>query len=250
MNAVPLSEGLDRHPEIELTYDVPSALADRLARGELDAALVPAVEAVRDPSYRIVPRVAITCTGAVLSVKLFCRVPPGDIRTVALDPSSRTSSMLARLWLEGLAGLSPEYVPPGNESTDATLLIGDPALRHQTSEHDVDLGEVWYAATGLPFVFAVWAMRADVGDAQLAEALLGAKLNGVQHLDRIADAEYGNRRLSPDLCRAYLTEHIRYDLAEAETAGLRWFLTLASEHGLLRVAPSRLDDMVMPVSAR
>ena len=158
--------------------------------------------------------------------------------------------MLARLWLEGISGLSPEYVPDDEPSPDARLLIGDRALHHESSRHDVDLGEAWYSATGLTFVFAVWAVHADRADARLTDILLDAKLDGVKQLDEIAAEEHAARGLSEELCRTYLTRHIRYDLNEDATAGLRWFLSLACEHGLLEMASPRLDDMILPIEGR
>src|SRR5689334_21598175 len=100
VNAQPLLAGLARRaPWIELTLDYPSVLADRLSRGELDAVLISSVEYLRGVphGYRIVPGVAIGARGPVRSVKLFLRVPPGDVRRIALDEGSRTSQVLARV---------------------------------------------------------------------------------------------------------------------------------------------------------
>jgi len=247
LNAVPLNVGLDANPDVELTYGVPSAIADDLAAGNLDAALVPIVEAVTIPGCRIVPHVAIACEGPVLSVKLFARQPISEAHTVALDPSSRTSAILARLWLEVFRGMSPDYVDgtSKDDAADAALLIGDPALRRPASEFDVDLGEAWFEATGLPFVFAVWATREGTDAPRIASALLEAKRAGVKRLDGIAEEEGSRRGLPEDLCRRYLTKHIRFDLSDAELAGMRRFLTLASEHGLVPATSLDFAEMLL-----
>src|SRR6266404_3435322 len=77
-------------PGIELFLDVPSRLADRLADGGLDVALIPVIEYFRAGTYTVVPNIAIASRGPVLSVTLFSRVPWASIRSVALDAGSRT----------------------------------------------------------------------------------------------------------------------------------------------------------------
>src|SRR5436190_24165840 len=99
LNTKPLIERLtDFAPNVELSLDLPSRLADRLAAGELDVGLIPAVEFFRG-GYTLVPNVAIGSRGPVLSVTLFSRVPWEAIRTVALDEGSRTSAALTQIIL-------------------------------------------------------------------------------------------------------------------------------------------------------
>ena len=85
--------------------DLPSRLADRLAAGELDVALIPSVEYLRGAAsgYEILPGFAIAARGPVRSVKLFSRVPFERIERLALDAGSRTSQALARVWLDAAA---------------------------------------------------------------------------------------------------------------------------------------------------
>src|SRR3954465_15848175 len=86
LNTKPLICDLEQlAPEAELLLDVPSRLADRLAAGELDVALIPVIEYFRAGSYSLVPDVSIATRGPVLSVTLFSRVPWPEIRSVALD---------------------------------------------------------------------------------------------------------------------------------------------------------------------
>ena len=138
LNSKPLVCGLEAlAPEVRLTYDLPSRLADSLSAGRLDVALVPSVEFFRTPGYRIVSDACVACRGPVLSVKLYCRVPPNEVRRVALDEGSRTSSVLVQILLAELCGVRPRWetlaIGCGLESTDAdaVLLIGDRAMRSE-----------------------------------------------------------------------------------------------------------------------
>jgi chorismate dehydratase len=94
--------------DADLMFDLPSRLADRLAKGDLDIALIPSIEFFQNPSYTIVSDACIACRGPVLSVKLFSRVPFEKIITLALDEGSRTSVALVRTLLRERYGLSPQ----------------------------------------------------------------------------------------------------------------------------------------------
>src|SRR3954453_1928358 len=135
LNSKPLVYGLDAlAPKVRLSFDLPSRLADSLAAGRLDGALIPSVEFFRSPGYAIVSDACVACRGPVLSVKLHFRVPPGDVRRVALDEGSRTSAALTKILLAELYGVQPKWEPLpigcGIETTDAdaVLLIGDRAI--------------------------------------------------------------------------------------------------------------------------
>ena len=96
LNTKPLVEGLDREPGVALAFDLPSRLATGLADGRYDVALIPSVEFFQDPSYSVVSNACIACRGPVLSVKLFFRRPPAEVKSLALDEGSRTSAALAK----------------------------------------------------------------------------------------------------------------------------------------------------------
>src|SRR4051812_40252686 len=175
LNSKPLVYGLESlAPEARITYDLPSRLADSLAAGRLDVALIPSVEFFRGPGQRIVSDACVACCGPVLSVKLHFRVPPTEVRRLALDEGSRTSAALSQILLAELCGVRPNVkslpIGCGPETTDAdaVLLIGDRAIAtpdllprsSQTATSSFieswDLGERWLDWTGLPFVFAMW----------------------------------------------------------------------------------------------
>ena len=103
LNAKPLYHDLCAYaPEVSLSMDLPSRLADRLAEGAMDVALIPSIEYLRgvDRGYEIIPGFAIAAHGPVRSVKLFSRVPWDRVERLALDAGSRTSQALARIWLD------------------------------------------------------------------------------------------------------------------------------------------------------
>ena len=122
----------------------------------------------------------------MLSVTLFSRVPWSDIRRVALDEGSRTSAALAQVLLRIRHGITPEVLPlpldraAEDVDADAVLLIGDRAMHACLPgfAHAFDLGQEWHDWTGLPFVYAVWAVRGGVDLGPVAEALAEAKRRG------------------------------------------------------------------------
>src|SRR5262245_65695577 len=123
--------GADR---LELSYDVPSILASRMAAGEVDLSLLPIIELARIPDLRVVPGLAIGSFGNCRSVLLVARKPLTEIESVALDPESRTSNALARILFAEAWGAAPEFVvgPKDLELAlaehDAVVRIGDKAL--------------------------------------------------------------------------------------------------------------------------
>jgi chorismate dehydratase len=243
LNTKPLIHELDTlAPDAELLLDVPSRLADQLADGSLDVALIPVIEYFRAGTYTIVPDISIASRGPVLSVTLFSRVPWTNIRSVALDEGSRTSAALTQVLLRKRYGIRPELVPlpldqPAEEiDADAVLLIGDRAMRACLPgfAHAFDLGQEWHDWTGLPFVYAVWAVRDGVELGPVAQALREAKRRGCLNVGPIAHREAPLLGLDAGFCRRYLSNIIHFDLGPREQAGLHHFYMLACELGLAR----------------
>lgn len=247
LNTKPLVERLtDLAPSVDLAFDLPSRLADRLAAGQFDVGLIPVVEFFRGANYSYIPHVAIGSRGPVLSVTLFSRVPWPEIRSVALDEGSRTSAALTRILLERRYGVRPAVEPlpidaPADDlRTDAVLLIGDRAMRACLPGHRYayDLGQEWADWTGLPFVYAVWAVRDGVDLGPAAGAFRKAKEHGLAHAGAIAHREAPALGLDPGYCRRYFDTIINYDLGPRELAGLRRYYALAADLGL---APEGVD---------
>jgi chorismate dehydratase len=247
LNTKPLIEGLGSlAPNAELELDLPSRLAERLAAGDLDVALIPVVEYFRAGNYSIVPGVSIASRGPVLSVTLFSREPWPKIQTVALDEGSRTSAALTRILLEKRYGIRPRTVslPMGvaadDMPTDAVLLIGDRAMKACLPgfPHAFDLGQEWFDWTGLPFVYAVWAVRPGMDLRGVDRALRAARDYGLAKVGPIAQREAVKLGLDPGFCRRYLSNILSFDLGPRELAGLKKFYALATELGL---TPARVD---------
>jgi chorismate dehydratase len=243
LNTKPLIYKLDEQAlEAELILDLPSRLADRLAAGELDVALIPVIEYFRTGPYRIVPNIAIASHGPVLSVTLFSRVTWQEIRRVALDVGSRTSAALTQVLLQKRYGLRPEIVPLAMDAdadkvdADAVLLIGDRAMRACLPGfvHAYDLGQEWHDWVALPFVYAVWAVRDGVDLGPVEAALHEAKKLGCRAVGSIAFEEAPKLGLDAGFCRRYLSNIIRFDLGPREQAGLHHYYVLACELGLAR----------------
>ena len=238
LNTKPLIYELEKlAPSASLELDLPSRLADRLAKGELDVALIPVIEFFRAGDYRIVPDISIASDGAVLSVTLFSKQPWPTIRRLALDEGSRTSAALVQILLRKRFGVSPELLPlpmdadVENMDADAVLLIGDRAMRACLPgfAHSYDLGQEWTEWTGLPFVYAFWAVRPNVDLGGVADALAEAKRRGCANIGPIAAREAGPMKLDAGFCRRYLGNIIRFDLGKRELAGLRRYYELACE---------------------
>ena len=251
LNTKPLVYGLAGTSDFDLLFDLPSRLADRLADGDLDVALIPVVEAFQNPEYTIISDACIACRGPVWSVKLFSRVPVEQIRSLALDEGSRTSAALAQILLGERFGISPRLQPlPIGENTtstdaDAILLIGDRAIHPPAEKFAAvwDLGDQWCRWTELPFVFAMWTARPGVDATALAAALAQARDGGLAHLEEIAAAEAASVGLTAGECLHYFRDNLHFTLGEREREGLERFRQLAAQRGLAPASePLRFAD--------
>jgi chorismate dehydratase len=241
LNTKPLIHDLEAlAPDAQLILDYPSHLADQLQDGQLDVALIPIIEYFRASTYSLVPGISIASHGPVLSVTLFSKVPWSDIRRVALDEGSRTSAALAQILLRRRHGINPEICPLPLDAAaeecaaDAVLLIGDRAMHACLPgfAHAFDLGQEWHDWTGLPFVYAVWAVRHSVDLGSVYEALHEAKRRGCANVGPIAAREAPCLGLDAGFCRRYLSNIIRFDLGPRELAGMKRYYELACESGL------------------
>lgn len=177
INCFPLFYGLIEKKfllEVDLIKGNPSDLNRMLADNLLDLAPIPSIDYARNyRDYVLMPEISISCDGAVKSIYLFSKVPIDQLggKKVALTNISATSQALLRIILARKYGITPEYFASAPElgamlmEADAALLIGDDALRANYNQdsrlHVYDLGQEWQDMTGLPMVFAVWAIRRD-----------------------------------------------------------------------------------------
>jgi chorismate dehydratase len=230
LNAVPLTRGL----EDQVLFVTPSRLAELLRRGELEAALVSVTEVLFNDCYDVLDGIAVASLGEVKSVLLAHRRPLQEMKEVFCDPASLTSVHLLRVLLAE-KGLRPEFRPlPSYEPAampDFALLIGDPALDflRATRPHEVwDLGAAWFELTGLPFVYAVWALRRGAANEKLRRLLREARDFGMDTLEYIiaSRVEY-----DLDFRKDYLGWHIHYHLGADEKRGVARFMELLRKHG-------------------
>jgi len=242
LNARPLTFCLERLvPDAEAVVDLPSRLADGLGSGQLDVALIPSIECLRQPDCTIVSDACVACDGPVRSVKLYGRVPVAEIRSLALDEGSRTSAALARILLAERFAVEPELrplpidTPLEDSDADATMLIGDRGMISPDDAFEFvwDLGEEWSGWTGLPMVFAMWTARGDVDLGGLDELLGSARDEGIKCLAQIARLEAPALGLSEKECLAYLRDNLVFRLGRRQREGLELFCRLAVRHRLV-----------------
>lgn len=259
LNSRPLAWGFlsgDQGDLFTPSFHPPATIARMLAEGGLDIGLVPSIEVERIPGLRVLGDLCVAASHEVRSVLLVSRVDPvaepERIRRVALDRNSRTSAALLRILLRERWGADPEYVEASPdvdrmlETADAALVIGDPALRFHASPdrthlHTVDLAAEWQALTGLPFVFAVWAVREAAWRPDLASHFESSLRLGLASIDSIVREAAAELALDPATLQTYLTENLSYRLQEPQRRGLEEFWRRARVHGLLtEVKPAGL----------
>lgn len=243
LNARPLVYGLDAAPQFALRFDVPARCADLLHANEIDLGLIPSIEYLRGPAdYCIVPSVCVGSNGPVASVALYTRREPRDLRSIALDTTSRTSVALTRVITKMAFGVSPELTPMAPDLTamlaqaDGALIIGDKALfldHEAEGVTKIDLGATWTSATGLPFVYAFWAGRSNVVSADDARRLKRACEEGQVQRTAVVRAYYPDDQQRQAIAEHYLRDNIRHSLDGPAIEGLQAFYRYASEIGLV-----------------
>jgi chorismate dehydratase len=248
LNALPLYEGLLGRPELTIIPDVPARLHELLSGGRCEAALLPVVSfwQARE-KLELISDGCIASDGETMTVRVFAKVPPDEVRVLHVDGDSRTSVVLARLlWLE-LYGRRLEMRPwaggparrgqvtPAATETEAVLLIGDKVVRNAPRGFgfEVDLGAAWKHLTGLPFVFAAWYGPIGGDYTELAVMLRAARDAGVAQVERIAHA-YASRHGWPvETALLYLRDTMRYTLTADMRTAIDRFFVVAGRHGLL-----------------
>jgi chorismate dehydratase len=208
LNCLPLYYGLVKSSailDVDLVKAPPRRLAEMLVAGELDAAPIPAIEYARHADDLVlIPDISISSDGEVQSILLLSKLPVETLggRLVALTDTSRTSQVLARILLAKHWEADAEYVEMPSDlasmmrDADAALLIGDDALRAFYTPTDLlkyDLGTEWKAYTGLPMVYAVWAVRRSYAEQHPSEvtrldwALNESMRYSAEHADAVAE---------------------------------------------------------------
>ena len=245
LNARPLVHGLEAQKDLfSFKFDVPAKCASLLHERSVDLGLIPTIEYLRKPDYRLVPDIGVVSHGPVGSVALFATRPIQAIRSIAVDTSSRTAATLLRILCAQWFDIEPNFhtMAPDLDSMlkrcDAALLIGDNALftEHRTvvDLDKIDLGEEWTSMTKLPFVWAVWAGRDGAVDSEHLLALEKARDAGLQALDEIAGQFGPTDEDQAELAREYLRKNVQFELADDCRDGLRRYFELALKTGIFQ----------------
>jgi chorismate dehydratase len=227
---------------VEVTSGVPTALNAALAAGELDVAAISTAHFLANrEAYDLLGDVCIAADGPVRSVLFVSPVPPALLgrRTVALTAQSASGRALLTTLLGSFRDVEARYEVVDDalgaaRAGQPALLIGDDALLARATLPPAqvhDLGEAWRAWTGLPFVFAVWAVRRDVRAARpgevaaLSAALVAARAWGDEHRPAVIDAAVARRPFHRALYADYFSR-LSYVLDERAERGLARFAEL------------------------
>lgn len=258
LNARPLWWGLTRSPEPgeEFEFASPARCADLVAGGSAALALIPAIEMARIPGVVAVPEICIASRTEVRSVLLVSKCPLERIRSVALDPSSRTSVTLARILIgerlgpKGYAAVKFDPVEAAEllrlEGHDAAVVIGDRALQvsrelPSSARYRYDLVSEWNALFDEPFVFALWAGRREAIEAglggrtaaELVARLAASRQEGLAQVEAIAREASGELALPLGELIEYFRSALHYDFGSRERSALARFFALAAKYRLI-----------------
>src|SRR5215468_2242083 len=262
LNAVPLAWGILEGPQkndFEPVLSTPAECADQLANTRVDIGLIPSIEFQRIKGSRIVPGPAVASLYQVRSVILVSVVPLWKVKTVACDSGSRTSVALTRIVFDEFYHIHPDFKPAEPNlanmlaQSDAALLIGDSALKFM-EENDqpnverqkpllrwgseplevFDLAERWRFLTGLPFVFAFWAVRDGFKDAGVVDTLKASRDFGVARIPDIAARYSETLQIKKDFLQEYLETNVHYYMDQSCLESLQLFYEKAAKVGAIR----------------
>ena len=264
LNAVPLAWGILQGPQKEAFQPVlstPAECADQLSAGTVDIGLIPSIEFQRIKGTRIIPGPAVASTHRVRSVILVSVMPLWKVKTVAYDKGSRTSVALSRIIFNDFYHTHPDFRPAEPDlanmlaQSDAALLIGDRALKF-TEDNErpeaarqkpllrlgaeplqvFDLAERWRFLTGLPFVFAFWAVREGFKDASVVDLLKQSRDYGVANTATIAEKYSAELQIKKEFIQEYLERNVHYYMDRTCVEALELFYEKAARVGAIKAA--------------
>ena len=270
LNTAPLVRGFTHGPlrgKYQLSFTVPSQCAEALRSGEVDIAIVPAIEVQRIDNLVVLPGLCIASKKSVRSLLLVSKKPIPEVRRIALDRSSRSTQALVRILCQKHWRVSPDFfeadpdLPAMLQNADAALIIGDPALRlaldseasaARNASGDLripaefagltlpsplfvhDIVENWRAFSGLPAVLAVWAARPNAVTPEVVRDFNDSLVFGAQQLHEISAEASRELNLPALKIMRYFTENIDYTFDDENLRGLQRYFDLAAEAGLIR----------------
>lgn len=243
----PLIYGLIRTPQagVEMYYDEPGVLAEAVERGDLDAALVPAIEYLRGVGGTRIDGPALVARPEGHGVLLVARVPVDQVERVAVHEFCRTPVAAARVVLDRLHGIRPDLLvdkqfnADWGERYDAILITGDAALDFTVTGHRAELEvhnivEMWTQLTGHTLPLGLWVSRSPEVEATFARWLITSRNLGIQNLSRLADGIAATSQYDGETLYNYFTHSWSYALDDDAFAGLGALEELALEYDLVR----------------
>jgi len=272
LNTAPLVWGFTNGPlqgKYDLYFTVPSQCAEDLRAGRADVAIIPAIEYQRIPGLAILPDMAIASKNQVRSLLIVSKRPIEQVKTCALDSSSRSTQALTRILCAEKWRIAPKFteavpdLPEMLHNADAALLIGDPALRvslgiekdrwqgtagqavYQAAPLGISSSELlyvydavaeWRAMTGLPAVLAVWAVRRELATAELTADFQASRDFGLAHLGEISYEAAQDLELPQRALELYLRDNIDFSLDAENRRGLELYFEHAARLGLIAKA--------------
>jgi chorismate dehydratase len=269
LNTAPLVWGFTNGPlrgKYDLSFTVPSLCAEALRGGAADIAIIPAIEYQRISNLAVLPDLAIASKNRVRSLLILAKKPLAQVRSIALDRSSRSTQALTRILCAEHWNIAPTFLEaePNVEDmlkeADAALLIGDPALRlslaiERESSADAsgqsvcqaatlgiscaetiyvhDVVEEWRNLTGLPAVLAIWATRNDVANPEVISDFTASRDFGLAHIAEICLDAARELELPRQALESYLRHNIDFTLGAKNRSGLELYFRHAANLGLI-----------------
>lgn len=226
-NTKPFAFGIEHselRDKIDLTYDIPSDCAQKLIDNKCDIGLIPVAALLSIPDYYILGDYCIGSVGAVNSVFIFSEKPISQVKTIRLDPQSRTSNNLAKVLLKNYWKVPVKFVSEGE--ADAFVEIGDRTFPHiNTFPFSYDLGEQWLKFTGLPFAFAVWASNKPIA-AGFVDELNRALKFGVDSIDIVLE---GLPKIKDFDLNDYFHNRLDFNLTAEKRSAIQKYLQFIQE---------------------
>ena len=269
LNTAPLVWGFTNGPlrgKYDLSFTVPSQCAEQLRTGGADVAIIPAIEYQRIEDLVILPDMAIASKKHVRSLLIIAKKPIEQVKSFALDRSSRSTQTLTRILCAEKWKIAPDFfeAPPDLDAmlqqTDAALLIGDPALRiavgiekdswpgaqgqtvcqaatlgisHSELLYVYDVVGEWRSLTGLPAVLAIWAARRDIATPEVIADFLASRDFGLSRIPEISFDAARELELPERTLDSYLRQNIDFSLDEENRRGLESYFDHAEKLGLI-----------------
>jgi chorismate dehydratase len=269
LNTAPLVWGFTNGPlrgKYDLSFTVPSQCAEQLRTGSADVAIIPVIEYQRIGDLAILQDMAIASKKEVRSLLIIAKKPIEQVKSFALDGSSRSTQTLTRILCAKKWKIAPEFFEASPDlgamlqQADAALLIGDPALRIAVGIernswpgaegqticqaatlgiigaellHVYDVVSEWRSLTGLPAVLAVWAARRDIATPDVTADFLASRDFGLSRIPEISFDAAHELELSQRVLESYLRHNIDFSLDANNRRGLELYFDHAEKLGLI-----------------